>query len=317
MDYLVFILLSAVVASLGLFTDSVAVIIGAMVLAPLMNPVLGISMGVVQGNLQVIARGLRTLGWGLGLGLVVSMLVTWVLPDPEPTPQILLRIRPTVYDLLVGMAAGAGGALGQTRKSVAGVLPGAAIAVSLMPPLCVTGIGLKLGMWPIFYGSLLLWAANLAAVNLSAILVFWALGFGTKTSPQTLHEFRRHLAISIGIVLLLTLPLLHILLETARESRYRKLIAQTITDSFRNQDYQADIDGLEWGADLKRPNWLRVVATVRTPELPERERVFRLRTELESVLGQAVSLTLRINPVVEYREDGEGSVILERPKVRR
>jgi len=186
-----------------------------------------------------------------------------------------------------------------------------------MPPLCVTGIGLKLGMWPIFYGSLLLWAANLAAVNLSAILVFWALGFGTKTSPQTLHEFRRHLAISIGIVLLLTLPLLHILLETARESRYRKLIAQTITDSFRNQDYQADIDGLEWGADLKRPNWLRVVATVRTPELPERERVFRLRTELESVLGQAVSLTLRINPVVEYREDGEGSVILERPKVRR
>lgn len=316
-DYLTFILLSAVVATLGLFTDSVAVIIGAMVLAPLMNPVLGISMGVVRGDLTMVGLGLRTLGWGLLLGLLVAMTISWSLPEAETTTQILLRIRPTLYDLVVGMAAGAGGALGQTRKSVAGVLPGAAIAVSLMPPLCVTGIGLQQGLWPVFSGSLLLWVANLAAVNLSAILVFWALGFGDKSSDETVHEFRRHLAISVAIVVLLTLPLLHILRDTVKESRYRKLIQKIVSESLRSQDYEADIDALEWGPDLKRDGWLRVVATVRIPQLPEQEEIFRLRAELESSLGQPVALTMRINPVVEYREIVGESTILERPKPRR
>ena len=316
-DYLIFILLSAVVATLGLYTNSVAVIIGAMVLAPLMNPVLGISMGVVRGDLTMVGLGLRTLGWGLLLGLLVAMAISWSMPETETTAQILLRIRPTLFDLVVGMAAGAGGALGQTRKSVAGVLPGAAIAVSLMPPLCVTGIGLQQGLWPVFYGSLLLWVANLAAVNLSAILVFWALGFGDKSSGETIHEFRRHFAISLAIVGLLTLPLLHILRDTIKESRYRKLIQQIVSQSLQSQDYQADIDGLEWGPDLQREGWLRVVATVRAPQLPEQEDVFRMRAALEASLGQAVDLTLRINPVVEYRESFNESTILERPKPRR
>lgn len=313
-EYLFFIILSAVVATLGLITNSAPVIIGAMVIAPLMNPVMGISMGVVRGDLPLLARGLRTLGLGLVVGLSVAMLSAWVLPSIELTTEMLGRIRPTIYDLFIGMGAGAAGALAQARRSVAGALPGVAIAVSLMPPLCVTGIGLALGQLPVFYGSMLLWTANLAAINLAAIAIFLMLGFHGRRDGEGLHQFRRQVAVSIVLVLLVTMPLVHFLVDTIQQTRNEKQIRAILTEHARSLDSDAELVALEWGPHLTREDWTRVTATIRTPKLPERGQAFSLRAALESALARPVDLNLKVNPVYEYKENPEESQIYERPR---
>lgn len=320
-EYLFFILLSAVVATLGLITGSAPVIIGAMVLAPLMNPVLGISMGVVRGDLSLLGRGLRTLVLGLVLGFLVASVVTSLIPELVLNDEIRGRTQPTLYDLFIGMAAGAGGALAQARKSVAGVLPGAAIAVSLMPPLCVTGVGLSVAIasgfqagLPIFYGSVLLWMANLAAINLAAIAVFLTLGFRGQRHDEHRKDFRRQLTLSVILVVLLTIPLVHFLRQTIADIRLDRRINE-VTLEFARQTLYPDAAVLEVRRQLFDPakNWTPLFITISSPKLPSRQDVLMLKQELEVFLGP-VELNLTVNPVHQYKENAEEGSISDRPR---
>lgn len=322
-EYLFFIVLSATVATLGLITNSAPVIIGAMVLAPLMNPVLGVSLGVVRGDLPLLWRGLRTLVVGLVLGFLLASMSAWIIPDFVLNSEIMGRTRPTLYDLFIGMAAGAGGALGQARRSVAGVLPGAAIAVSLMPPLCVTGIAfaMALGAAPLedasgvglVYGSALLWMANLAAINLSAIAIFVLLGFRRIRADEERRGFRRRITLSIVLVLLLTIPLLVFLQQTVNQSRDERFLRQVMTGFARELDTEAEMVSVRLGGRDPVYGWRRVVVTIYSPRLPERDEVVELREKLEEVLGK-VELKLTVNPVHTYRENPLEGSISDRPK---
>lgn len=320
-EFLFFILLSAVVATLGLITNSAPVIIGAMVLAPLMNPVLGVSMGVVRGDLSLLGRSLRTLALGLMLGLLVATASTFVLPELVLTNEILGRTRPTLFDLFIGMAAGAGGALGQAHKRVAGVLPGAAIAVSLMPPLCVTGIGLSVACsgdstgFPVFFGSALLWAANLAAINLAAITIFVMLGFRQQRSGEPHPEFRRQVTVSALLVALLTVPLVHFLSQTVSETRSNREIREVLR-SFASGVLQNDAELLDFRRGPYQPNtqWTPIHATFSSPRLPSRSEIIQLRATLESRLGQPIDLNVSINPVHVYKENPQEGSISDRPR---
>lgn len=326
-EFLLFILLSCVVATLGLITNSAPVIIGAMVLAPLMSPVLGVSMGVVRGDLGLLLTGLRTLLVGLTIGFLMSTLSAWIVPDFLITNEILGRTHPTLFDLFVGMAAGAGGAMGQARRSVAGVLPGAAIAVSLMPPLCVTGISfaLHLGAAPspeisplsMMGGSALLWMANLAAINLSAISVFLMLGFRNARPDEDRKIFRRHFAISVVLVVLLTFPLVGFLMQTVQHSRDERYTLHTLTDFAQNVlDEEAQLVSYRLGTYDSAKGWRHVTATISSPRLPDRIEAMELREKLEAKLG-TIELRLTINPVQTYRENPLEGSISERPKRRR
>ncbi len=321
LDYYVFILLSAVVATLGLVTNSAPVIIGAMVLAPLMNPVLGVAMAVVRGDIPLLVRSLRVLAMGILIGFLVALTSAWIIPELQLTEEIKNRIRPTIYDLFIGMAAGAGGAFGQSRRQLLGVLPGVAIAVSLMPPLCVTGIGMALSVaaglkeyLPIFYGSLLLWLSNLAAINLAAIVVFIILGFGNPHSRDK-SQFKRNLTISLGLVIMLTIPLAYFLMDTIEQTHTEKEIRYVLTDFLNELEEEAELVELEWGPHLKEPYWTRIIATIRTPKLPNYEQIFKLRVELQNRLGKAVDLTVKVNPVYEFKDNPHGSQIYERPNL--
>jgi len=325
-EYLLFIVLSAVVSTLGLINNSAPVIIGAMVLAPLMNPVLGVSLGVVRGEISLLFRGIRTLFIGLGIGFFISAMSAWLIPEFLLTPEIQSRTNPTLYDLFIGMAAGAGGAMGQARRSVAGVLPGAAIAVSLMPPLCVTGIAfaLYLGAGPVeetvafsmFYGSTLLWLANLAAINLAAITIFVVLGFRQIRHDEDKRYFRRRFTLSVVLVLLLTFPLVAFLQRTIRQTREERYARKLLNDFAVNVlDEEAQLVDFRLEAEDPRKGWRNVVATIYSPRLPDRREAVELRKELEKELGE-VELRLSVNPVNTYRENPEEGSISERPKPR-
>lgn len=200
-EFVVLTILSAIVASLGLFLDSTAVIIGAMVLAPLMSPIISLAMGLLRGNQVLIKQPLITLGFGTALALVVAAIMAAIVPTERITPEISARVQPTLLDLGVAIASGIAGAYAFARESVAKSLPGVAIAVALVPPLCVAGIGIGWGDVQIITGASLLFITNLIGIALAAALTFLVLGYAPVIKS------RRGLTISMGLLLAISIPL--------------------------------------------------------------------------------------------------------------
>lgn len=200
-SYLVLMALSTLIAAFGLFGNSSPVIIGAMILAPLMSPIISLSMGVLRQEQKLIKDSLMTIAFGLLVGYAFAVLITWITPLKTPNSEIIARIKPNLLDLGVAAVSGVAGAYAHAKKEVAKTLAGVAIAVALVPPLAVSGIGLGWGDWPIFLGALLLLGTNLAGMVLAGALTFLFLGF----SP--FHLAKKGLLISMFFVLLISAPL--------------------------------------------------------------------------------------------------------------
>lgn len=168
-------LFASVIASMGVITDSTAVVIGAMLIAPLMTPLMGMAISLVMGwpnrlaRSAVVAGGgiLLAIGIGVALGLVAPALI-----DPSTNSQILSRTSPTDVDLIIAIAAGAAGAYGLSRPDVSDALPGVAIAIALVPPLSVVGIAYSQAEWAAGNGALLLFATNMIAILMVGGLTF-------------------------------------------------------------------------------------------------------------------------------------------------
>ena len=175
--YVILMILSTLLATTGLFQNSAPVIIGAMILAPLMAPIVSFSMGVVRGEKELLTEGAMTLMLGVLTALLFSCLFTYVMPLNLLTDEMRSRLNPNVLDLVVAILSGVAGAYAHAKSEIAKSLAGVAIAVALVPPLSVAGIGI--GWWDsdVVYGSFLLFLTNLAGMTLAAALTFLLLGF--------------------------------------------------------------------------------------------------------------------------------------------
>lgn len=151
LDYFVLILIASVLASLGLVLNSAAVIIGAMLVAPLMQPLIALAIGLTAGRLDLVRRGMTTLALGVFTVLVVASLIGGLTCGQAPTTEILARGNPSWLDVVVALASGVAGAYAMARKDIPEALAGVAISAALIPLLCVTGLDLlagSLGLWP-------------------------------------------------------------------------------------------------------------------------------------------------------------------------
>ena len=175
--YLTLMILSTLLATTGLFANSAPVIIGAMILAPLMAPIISLSMGVVRADRFLMIHSARTLVIGIFMALLFSCIYTLFIPLEQITSEMQGRLNPNLLDLMVAVFSGIAGAYANSKEEVAKSLAGVAIAVALVPPLSVTGIGLGLGNIDVIYGSFLLFVTNLVGITLSAALTFIVLGF--------------------------------------------------------------------------------------------------------------------------------------------
>ena len=175
--YLLLLIVSVLMATVGLFQNSAPTIIGAMILAPLMGPIISFAMGLMRFDGSLIRRSLRTLLLSVSLALALAALLTWLLPFHHLTEQMNLRTHPTLLDLAVALLSGIAAAYGYSDAKVGRSLAGVAIAVALVPPLSVAGIGLGWGSYPIFEGAFLLFLANFAGIILAAGGTFYLLGF--------------------------------------------------------------------------------------------------------------------------------------------
>lgn len=190
--------LSVVVAVMGLSLNSAAVVIGAMLLAPLMQPVLAagacLSIALFTKSLIALAKVAAATAWCIAIAYAIS----WTLPAAELTPEVLARTQPDIKDLVVALAAGAAGAYATVRSDVSSSLPGVAVAVALVPPLGAVGITLERGEFEFARGAMLLYTTNLAAIIFAGIVVFVGTGF---VPPRRLSEnLLRLTAAGVGLV---------------------------------------------------------------------------------------------------------------------
>lgn len=199
--YLTLMVLSTLLATFGLFSNSSPVIIGAMILAPLMAPIISLSMGVLRQEKKLMINSAKTIGLGLFLSYLAAIFLTLITPLHTLNEEITARIRPNLLDLGIAIVSGIAGAYAHAREEVAKTLAGVAIAVALVPPLAVSGIGIGWGEWQVFFGAMLLFLTNLAGIVLASAVTFMLLGF----SPFQLA--RKGLFASLLLVALISFPL--------------------------------------------------------------------------------------------------------------
>lgn len=243
--------LSTVISTLGLLASSAATIIGAMIIAPLMGPIIAIAYSIASGNQRLLKRSGFTLFKGVLLTIVISIIITKLVGIRTFGPEIWSRTRPTLLDLGVALAAGGAGGFAFTRRSVANALPGVAITVALVPPLSVVGIGVGMGSNSIAAGSGLLFLANLAGIIFSGSLVFLAHDYGS------FQKARHGLVISIASLIILGLPLglsLETFLVKEHTRRHIEYLLYRRTITFSNSDIKRiDVrrDGQRFVVDME------------------------------------------------------------------
>ncbi|TGE25251.1 DUF389 domain-containing protein [Hymenobacter aquaticus] len=190
------------VASVGLNVNSTAVIIGAMLISPLMGPIVGIGFGAATVEVDLVRRGLKNLLIAAGISLLISTLYFRLTPLTDAGSELLARTQPTAWDVLIALFGGAAGAVGLTRRSRGNTIPGVAIATALMPPLCTAGYGLATAHWGYFLGALYLFFINSVFISLATFLVARLLPLPRHTfvSPQR----ARRVQLTIWALALLT-----------------------------------------------------------------------------------------------------------------
>ncbi|QKW21199.1 DUF389 domain-containing protein [Kitasatospora sp. NA04385] len=194
--------LSAVIAACGVLTDSTATVIGAMIIAPLSTPIMGIALGVVRRRIG--GAGWFVLG-GVALVVAVGALASLAVPsgyDLLADGQIAGRTSPGLLDLCAALATGFAGAVALARRDVAAVLPGVAIAISLVPPLVVVGVCAGQGSWWLALGALVLFVSNLLALVFAGMVVFAAIGAGPRAAgPRRAYATVGVLFAAVGVLL--------------------------------------------------------------------------------------------------------------------
>ena len=199
--FLVLKVLSVLLALTGLYANSAPVIIGAMILAPLMSPIVSLAMGLARTEVNLIRNSLQTLGAGIGAGLFCAIIVAWIMPLENMTTEMHARVAPTLLDLSVAIISGIAGAYAHAKEEIAKSLAGVAIAVALVPPLSVAGIGFGWGDWSMARGASLLFITNLVGIALAASATFLVLGF----APFKLAK--KGIAITLVLMAVITVPL--------------------------------------------------------------------------------------------------------------
>ena len=226
-----FILICAmIIASIGLNTNSVAVIIGAMLISPLMSPIQSLGLGLSNGNLKRVYESLFRLGIFILISVVSSTFYFLVSPINDATPQILARTYPTLWDVLIAIFGGIAGVIGKTKEDGGNVVPGVAIATALMPPLCVVGFGIAHGNPKIFLGAGYLFIINVFFIMI-ATLVGLIVYSGNIFEAGHKISIKKQIIFYIGSLIII-IPSIYtattLVQDTERENSLKKFISREL-----------------------------------------------------------------------------------------
>lgn len=203
--YNVYILVFSIfIASIGLNVNSTAVIIGAMLISPLMGPIVGVGLAVGTTDIKLLSRSLRNLGVTVMFSVATATLYFLISPIHEESHELLARTTPTILDALVAIFGGLAGIMASSRKEKTNAVPGVAIATALMPPLCTAGYGLAIGSVQYFFGAFYLFLLNSIFISLSTVVVVRYVGFPKVDfiNPVKERRVKRYIYTFVTIVLI-------------------------------------------------------------------------------------------------------------------
>jgi len=279
--YLLMITMSAGIAILGLLLSSPAVVIGAMLLSPLMDPIMGIGFALAVGDFKWLRQSARNLAIGAVFAVAFCALVVLASPIQTITSEIAARTRPSLFDLLVAIFSAVAGAYAMIRGRE-GTIVGVAIATALMPPLAVVGFGLATWNWTVFSGALLLFVTNLAAIALTGTAMARLYGFSSHLSEkQTLLQTGLITSVMVALAVPLGLATVQIGWETQATRQMRSVVLETFDGAARISQIEPNFRSVP----------LEVSATVLTTEIvgdAERRAALAMRREL----GREVTVSL-------------------------
>ncbi len=218
------------IASLGLNVNSTAVIIGAMLISPLMGPIIGMGLAIGIGDLPLLKNSIKNYFVATVISVLTAMIYFLISPLTEAQSELLARTSPTLYDVLIALCGGAAGILALSTRGKGNVLPGVAIATALMPPLCTAGYGLAMGEWSFFFGAFYLYFINTVFIALVTYIGVRMLRFRPKTavSKERIRVVNRTI---FGIVFVTMIPATIMTVRIIRES----MIDNNITKFLKNE----------------------------------------------------------------------------------
>lgn len=213
---------SIFVASIGLNANSTAVVIGAMLISPLMGPILGVGLSLAINDIDTLKRSLINLGTMIGLSLFTAFLFFYLFPLSEDTSELLGRVKPDIRDVLIAFFGGSALIIARTKKgTIASVIFGVAIATALMPPLCTAGYGLAKGNWEYFGGAMYLFAINTIFIGLATFIILKLLRFPMLRYANSAKRKRiARMASLLAIVVMI--PALWTFVNVLQETNFMK-----------------------------------------------------------------------------------------------
>ncbi|MBG0783897.1 MAG: DUF389 domain-containing protein [Anaerolineaceae bacterium] len=305
-DYFFMVVLSAAIATLGLINDSPAVIIGAMVVAPLMSPILGVGLGSITADGKLTSNSISALIRGAIIAILLSALLTLVniylpfVPSLLDIPhEILSRTQPTANDLIIALAGGLAAAYALSQPNLSAALPGVAIATALMPPLCTIGVGLALGRWDIAGGASLLFLTNAVTIAFASSLVFFLEGFSPRKERES-GKLPKSLLAAAVLTAILLIPLIIVgarLVSQAQENRLITTVLDTELATYPDTELAEVIIN-------RVDDELHLEITLRSSSSLNYNQVISLQEALVARLDKTVSLVVdqirseRVDPLI-------------------
>lgn len=234
--YVVWVLICSIfIASIGLNVNSTAVVIGAMLISPLMGPILAIGLSVGTNDWEMLKRALKNFGVMVIVALITSTIYFLITPLREAQPELLARTKPNFLDALIAIFGGLAGIIGVSRRSRGNVIPGVAIATALMPPLCTAGYGLATGTWAYFFGAFYLFTLNSIFIAGATFVIVRYLKFPLVSfvDAATESKVKRYM---IGFVIVVLLPSAYIFYGVVKETLFLGRAETFIAQNFEFQE---------------------------------------------------------------------------------
>ena len=301
-SFYMMVVLACTIVTLGLLTNSSTVIIGAMLISPLMSPIIAGSLAITLGDGKLARSAFQAELSGMMLTIIMAALITTFSPSQELGSEIVALTKPTLFDLFIALAAGAAGAYAICfRQGGGAVLPGAAISIALMPPLSVTGIGLAMGQGSVALGGFLLFLANLAAINLSSSLVFYLAGFSSQFSLEhgAIKNVYKRLLLSMVFTILISIPLFLIMSQAIHQNKVNSIIQQVVFEKIT----ELKNAGIVNYGFKEETNKYYVNAVIRSSEQVNHELVKRLENSLERYLKKPTKVNVQVLMVQEINPE--------------
>jgi uncharacterized hydrophobic protein (TIGR00271 family) len=321
--FYILVVISTMIAGFGLAMNSTAVIIGAMLVAPLMTPIFGMALALIRGDTHLLGRATRAEIAGVVVAILMGVVLGKLYPAFEPTQEMLSRTQPQLFDLFVAIFSGFAGAYALVDEKISPALPGVAIATAIVPPLANTGLCFAVGAYAGGVGSFLLFFSNFLSILLVASVVFWFFGMSGRYHELDRRVIAKRFGLPIVGFILIALVLTHTLYQISKDrginNNIEKILIEELSNlpstSFDKMIYEADDDKI---FVLAHANSSTIISPTQVSHIQKRmTQELKQTTELiiQSKIAQNVTALDTLSQVSKINLDGHFIQAKPHPRV--